>query len=190
MNLKSLTLLSLSLFTHAVHAHPEQPSHMEKLFNQEAVKAVIDVAFETKNVRYTEFATLFNLCQKVPDSEQCGEEYDAKRKNYEIAKANHDVLLMANHPEFIGLLMPPSNYPELTHALKVLGYLNPDLDDIKNDQVLSALNYWLKKHDFSETEQIYFMHALLVRTEELSMQLKESGIKRNDQPGTTDPERV
>jgi hypothetical protein len=175
MKLKQTLLLSLALLTQVAHAQQDVAATIESLFARTSLDAMLEVASETKSERYTEFATLFNYCQKLPNDDKCGKEYNVKRENYEVAKANHDVLIMAQDPEFIGLLMPASNYPELVHALKALGYLSVESSakNAKHEQVMVALNRWLEAHNFSKTEQIYFMHALLVRTEELSKQLIE-----------------
>ncbi|CAH6832904.1 conserved exported hypothetical protein [Vibrio chagasii] len=171
MRFKTAALLTAALFSQAVSAQTEQPIPAEHLFNQASVGAVIDMAFDTKSQRYTEFATLFNLCQKLPDNPQCGEKYEKKRSNYELAKANYNVLLMANEAQFIDLMMPPSNYPELVSALKTLGYLSENETKAEHSLVLEALNEWLVLHSFAKTDEIYFMHALMVRAEELSQQL-------------------
>lgn len=172
MRFKTTALLTAALFTQTVSAQTEQSVTAEYLFNQVAVNAVIDMAFDTKSRQYTEFATLFNLCQKLPDDPQCGEKYEKKRSNYELAKANYNVLLMTNEAEFIDLMMPPSNYPELVSALKTLGYLSENQTKADHSIVLEALNEWLVLHSFAKTDEIYFMHALMVRAEELSQQLQ------------------
>lgn len=172
MRFKTTALLTAALFSQAVSAQTEQSVTAEYLFNQVSVNAVIDMAFDTKSRKYTEFATLFNLCQKLPDDPQCGEKYEKKRSNYELAKANYNVLLMTNEAEFIDLMMPPSNYPELVSALKTLGYLSENQTKEDHSIVLEALNEWLVLHSFAKTDEIYFMHALMVRAEELSQQLQ------------------
>ncbi|MFA0233327.1 hypothetical protein AB4491_30695, partial [Vibrio sp. 10N.261.45.A7] len=109
MKLKTAVLLAAALFSQVAIAQVKEVLPTDTLFNQASIKAVIDMAFHTKSERYTEFATLFNLCQKLPKNPQCGEKYDAKRTNYEVAKANYDVMLMTNDPQFITLMMPPIN---------------------------------------------------------------------------------
>lgn len=172
MKLKTAVLLAVALISQAATAQVKEVLSTDTLFNQASVKAVIDMAFHTKSERYTEFATLFNLCQKLPQNSQCGEKYKAKRTSYEVAKANYDVLVMTNDPQFITLMMPPSNYDEVVTALKTLGYLKKNQGNVVYAQTLDALNQWLVLHNFSKTEDIYFMHALLVRAEELSQQLQ------------------
>ncbi|MEZ9764847.1 hypothetical protein AB4278_18320 [Vibrio splendidus] len=167
MKLKTAVLLAAAFVSQTATAEVEK----DALFNQASVKAVVDMAFQTKSERYTEFATLFNLCQKLPNDPQCGEKYTAKRTSYEVAKANHDVLLMTNNPQFITFMMPQSNYDEVVTALKKLGYLNEMQEKVEYAQTLDALNEWLVLHDFVETDEIYLMHALMVRAEELSQQL-------------------
>ncbi|MEZ9722516.1 hypothetical protein AB4354_09220 [Vibrio splendidus] len=172
MKLKTAVLLVAAFISQTATAQTDEALSTDSLFNQTSVKAVIDMAFRTKSERYTEFATLFNLCQKLPKNPQCGEKYEAKRTSYEVAKANHDVLLMTNNPQFIALMMPPSNYDEVVTALKTLGYLKKNQGNVEYAQTLDALNQWLVLHNFSKTEDIYLMHALLVRAEELSQQLQ------------------
>ena len=171
MKLKTVVLLVVALISQTVIAQTKAVSPTDTLFNQASVKVVIDMAFQTKSERYTEFATLFNLCQKRPSNPQCGEKYELKRTNYEIAKANYDVLLMTNEPQFITLMMPPINYDELVLALKTLGYLSGKQEKVDHAQTLDALNEWLVLHSFAKTEEIYFIHAQMVRAEELSQQL-------------------
>ncbi|PML54855.1 hypothetical protein [Vibrio lentus] len=171
MKLKTVALLATALISQTVTAQTNAVSPTDTLFNQASVKAVIDMAFNTKSERYTEFASLFNLCQKLPNNPQCGEKYELKRTNYEIAKANYDVLLMTNEPQFITLMMPPVNYEELVSGLKTLGYLSDEQEKVEQVQTLEGLNQWLEFHNFAKTDDIYFMHALLVRAEELSQQL-------------------
>ncbi|MEZ9700157.1 hypothetical protein AB4455_08355 [Vibrio sp. 10N.261.46.E12] len=172
MKLKTAVLLAAALFSQVAIAQVKEVLPTDTLFNQASIKAVIDMAFHTKSERYTEFATLFNLCQKLPKNPQCGEKYDAKRTNYEVAKANYDVMLMTNDPQFITLMMPPINYEELVSGLKTLGYLSSELEEVEHAQTLDALNEWLLLHSFAKTDEIYFMHALMVRAEELSQQLQ------------------
>lgn len=171
MKLKTIVLLVVALISQTVTAQTKAVSPTDTLFNQGSVKAVIDMAFQTKSERYTEFASLFNLCQKRPNNAQCDEKYELKRTNYEIAKANYDVLLMTNEPQFITLMMPPVNYEELVSGLKTLGYLSDKQEKVEQAQTLEGLNQWLEFHNFAKTDEIYFMHALLVRAEELSQQL-------------------
>lgn len=171
MKLKTVVLLFSALISQTVTAQVEEVSPTDTRFNQASVKAVIDMAFHTQSERYTEFATLFNLCQKLPDNQQCGEKYEKKRSNYELAKANYNVLLMANEPQWSTLRMPPANYEELVSGLKTLGYLSDEQEKVEQAQTLEGLNQWLEFHDFETTDEIYFMHALLVRAEELSQQL-------------------
>ena len=171
MKLKTIVLLVVALISQTVTAQTKAVSPTDTLFNQGSVKAVIDMAFQTKSERYTEFASLFNLCQKRPNNAQCDEKYELKRTNYEIAKANYDVLLMTNEPQFITLMMPPVNYEELVSGLKTLGYLSDEPEKVEQAQTLDALNEWLVLHRFARTDEIYFMHALMVRAEELSQKL-------------------
>lgn len=170
MKLKTIVLL-VALISQTVTAQTNAVSSTDTLFNQGSVKAVIDMAFNTKSERYTEFASLFNLCQKRPNNPQCGEKYKTKRTNYEVANANYNVLLMTNEPQFITLMMPPVNYEELVSALKTLGYMSDKQVKVDPAQTLEALNQWLEFHNFVETDEIYFMHALMVRAEELSQKL-------------------
>ncbi|NOJ02525.1 hypothetical protein F0236_02035 [Vibrio splendidus] len=170
MKLKTIVLL-IALISQTVTAQTNAVSSTDTLFNQGSVKAVIDMAFNTKSERYTEFASLFNLCQKRPNNPQCGEKYKTKRTNYEVANANYNVLLMTNEPQFITLMMPPVNYEELVSALKTLGYMSDKQVKVDPAQTLEALNQWLEFHNFVETDEIYFMHALMVRAEELSQKL-------------------
>lgn len=171
MKLRIVVLLATALISQTVTAQTNSLSPTDALFNQASVKAVIDMAFNTKSERYTEFASLFNLCQKRPSNPQCGEKYKAKRTNYEVANANYNVLLMTNEPQFITLMMPPVNYEELVSGLKTLGYLSDEPEKVEQAQTLDALNEWLVLHRFARTDEIYFMHALMVRAEELSQQL-------------------
>ena len=170
MKLKTIVLL-VALISQTVTAQTNAVSSTDTLFNQGSVKAVIDMAFNTKSERYTVFASLFNLCQKRPNNPQCGEKYKTKRTNYEVANANYNVLLMTNEPQFITLMMPPVNYEELVSALKTLGYMSDKQVKVDPAQTLEALNQWLEFHNFVETDEIYFMHALMVRAEELSQKL-------------------
>ena len=172
MKLKTVVLLIATLLSQTVTAQTKAVSPTDTLFNQASIQAVIDMAFHTKSERYTEFASLFNLCQKRPNNPQCGEKYNTKRTNYEVAKANHDVLLMTNDPQFLTLKMPLSNHQELVSALKTLGYLSSAQEKVEYAQTLDALNEWLVLHSFAKTDEIYFMHALMVRAEELSQQLQ------------------
>ncbi len=172
MKLKTAVLLAAALISQVVSAQNKAVSPTDTLFNQASVKAVIDMAFNTKSERYTEFASLFNLCQKRPNNPQCGEKYNTKRTNYEVANANYNVLLMTNEPQFITLMMPPINYEELVSGLKTLGYLSSEQEEVEHAQTLDALNEWLLLHSFAKTDEIYFMHALMVRAEELSQQLQ------------------
>lgn len=171
MKLKTVVPLFAALISQTVTAQVEEVSPTGTLFNQASIKAVIDMAFHTQSERYTEFATLFNLCQKLPDNPQCGEKYEKKRSSYELAKANYNVLLMANEPQWITLRMPPANYEELVSGLKTLGYLSDEQEKVEQAQTLEGLNQLLEFHNFAKTDEIYFMHALLVRAEELSQQL-------------------
>ncbi|MCF7485182.1 hypothetical protein [Vibrio sp. A2-1] len=170
MKLKTIVLL-VALISQTVTAQTNAVSPTDTLFNQGSVKAVIDMAFNTKSERYTEFASLFNLCQKRPNNPQCGEKYKTKRTNYEVANANYNVLLMTNEPQFITLMMPPVNYEELVSGLQILGYLDCEQESVDLVQTLDALNEWLVLHRFAKTDEIYFMHALMVRAEELSQKL-------------------
>jgi hypothetical protein len=60
MKLKTIVLL-VALISQTVTAQTNAVSSTDTLFNQGSVKAVIDMAFNTKSERYTEFASLFNL---------------------------------------------------------------------------------------------------------------------------------
>ncbi|NOH98219.1 hypothetical protein [Vibrio sp. 99-70-13A1] len=147
-------------------------SDLDGLYNEEQVNAIISLAFETKSTRYTEFARLFNRCQKQPNHPDCGDSYTAKRTQYEIAKANHAVLQMVYKDEFKYLLMPEVNSPELVVSLQSLGYLNSRSgEDVSYEDTLTALNHWLSANRMRETRDIYLLHALLVRAEELSQRL-------------------
>ncbi|MGF1694117.1 hypothetical protein L4D20_13415 [Vibrio kyushuensis] len=171
----------LAMFTVSItpiaSAETIDTNDIDRLFNQASVDAVISMAYQTKSARYTDFAQLFNLCQKRPQDERCGDEYKTKRTNYEVAKSNHGALVMVNTPEFQSLFMPEVNYPEFVGSLKALGYLDSDLESSKTNQInqeqlLVALNRWLDSNGFEQTSEIYFMHALLVRAQELSQQLE------------------
>ncbi|MGF1755258.1 hypothetical protein L4C33_16895 [Vibrio makurazakiensis] len=160
------------LLASSVMASPNSEVEVDRLFKTESVDAVISMAFETKSSRYTEFAQLFNLCQKRPNDERCGDEYKGKRTRYEVAKSNYGALLMVNAPEFRTLPMPEVNHPEFVNSLKVLGYLKSDLDNVSKEQALFALNQWLVMNDFEMTSDVFLMHALLVRAQELSQLLE------------------
>ncbi|MCK6263469.1 hypothetical protein KP803_09305 [Vibrio sp. ZSDE26] len=174
--LSVVSIISLSIAPAALSQTSSDES-VSTLFNQTSVDAVISVAYQTKSTRYSEFAQLFNLCQKHPVDERCGEEYKLKKSHYEIAKSNHGALVMVNTPEFRSLFMPPVNYPEFVGSLTALGYLSEEQEQekLKQEQVLAALNQWLDLNGFDQTTEIYFMHALLVRAQELSQQLDNRG---------------
>lgn len=150
---------------------------VEHLFVEEEIQTMISVAYQTKSTRYANFATLFNLCQKQPEDARCGDEYTQKKSHYETANANHAVLTMVYGQEFKYLLMPEVNYPELVEALRNLGYLGNGIErDVNYSDTLAALNEWLMSHNMPKTDDIYFLHALLVRTEELSQLLRDEEV--------------
>lgn len=142
-------------------------------FSEPVVEHFIDVAFQYKATAYREFATLFNLCQKQPQHEKCGEGYQSLRTDYEQAKANHQVLIMAWEPEFRSLLLPSLGIAQMKKELSQLGY-TADSTDLEEQDDLVELNKWLVAHEFAPTDRIYLLHGYLVSTDFL---VKRSEIK-------------
>lgn len=166
----TLTLI-MSLFSNLVFAQS-----VDALFPPKQVEKMIEVAFENMSVRYTSFATQFNFCQQQPKHNDCGKSYDHMRAQYQIAKGNHDVLEQVYSQNMKALLMPEMAYVELVDALRELAYLpvGPDADTRYVD-TLNAVNEWLLIHDMPKTEQVMFLHALMIQAEALNQQIRDEG---------------
>ncbi len=161
-----LSLLCSSIFAQDV----------DDLFPAKPVEKMIAVAFENMSLRYTSFATQFNFCQQQPKHTDCGDSYDHKRSQYQIAKGNHDVMEQVYSQNMKALLMPEMAYVELVDSLRELAYLpvGPDVDTRYVD-TLDAVNEWLILHDMPKTEQVMFLHALMIQAEALNQQIRDEG---------------
>ncbi|MGF1776995.1 hypothetical protein [Vibrio nomapromontoriensis] len=160
--------LLLQLSGHAV------AQDIEQRFPPHQVEKILALAFENKSIRYTSFATQFNFCQQKPKHSECGEPYQVKRSNYQIAKGNHDVLEQVYHQEMRALVMPEMAYPDLVTSLRELAYLErkPQADLLYKD-TLHAVNDWLAIHDMPQTTEVYFLHALMIKAEALNQQIRD-----------------
>lgn len=161
----------------AVLGSKVQAQDVEALFPPKQVEKMIDVAFENMSVRYTSFATQFNFCQQQPKHAECGEPYQEKRTQYQIAKGNHDVLEQVYSQQMRTLVMPEMAYPDLVDSLRDLAYLpqGPDADTRYVD-TLHAVNEWLSLHDMPNTEQVMFLHALMIKAEAINQQIRDEDV--------------
>ncbi|PMH38845.1 hypothetical protein BCU70_13650 [Vibrio sp. 10N.286.49.C2] len=163
-----------TLFFLLFYALPLAAADVDVLFPEKQVNSMIDLAFETKSVRYTSFATQFNFCQQKPTHPDCTDSYENKQRKYKSAKANHDVLKQVYHRHMTSLLMPEVAYPELVSSLQLLAYLEAGPDaDILFDDTLNAVNEWLVMHDFPKTDDVYFLHSLMIEAEAMHQNLRD-----------------
>ncbi|MCG9626535.1 hypothetical protein L1D34_17025 [Vibrio mediterranei] len=176
--IRNMVLTSLlALMSSGAVASVNKTENIETLFPAEQVEKMIDLAFENMSIRYTVFATQFNYCQQHPKHSDCGDSYQKKRTQYQIAKGNHDVLEQVFNQQMKTLVMPEMAYPTLVDSLRELAYLDSSANsDIRYIDTLHAVNEWLDMHEMPQTEHVYFLHALMIRTEALSQQIRDEDL--------------
>ncbi|MDN2481186.1 hypothetical protein [Vibrio agarivorans] len=139
---------------------------LSNLFDQQATEQLFDKAYDYKAKAYGDYAVLFNLCQKEPEHARCGEELEFHKAAYNRAKATHEAIIMAGSEPYQDLKLPAVAYQQLSDELIQLGYLT-NAENIRVDQIVTALNQWLADHNLEPTHDIYLLHGYAVSLDAL-----------------------
>ena len=161
--MRTLTLIFLAIMS--VNAYSSEADY-PKFLPEAQVNALIKKAYNGYSKQYSEFAKLFNLCQKKPHDAECKGPYQDAQRNYKAAKALYDTLEVQSDIQFRYLPAPPMSLKPLDDNLRALGYLKtkPDVEPEFRTR-LNALNAWAVKNGLPETNRIYLLHVQLVEAE-------------------------
>ncbi|MCP3699309.1 MAG: hypothetical protein GY920_12240 [Aliivibrio sp.] len=149
----------------SLQANGDIPIDVDTLFESNKIEPFINAAYDNKAKAYGQFASVFNICQKQPNHEKCGKEYQQLELQYNVAKSNHEALMMVWTPEFRTLRLPIAAMPQLGKELTQLGYIAVRNQDLSDEDILVGLNGWLDAHDLANTVDIYLLHGFLVSTD-------------------------
>lgn len=174
-------LYVLALVSSAAWAHPytidgDPHENVESVLPKEKVEPLINDSYALLSTAYTDFAKLFNVCQKTPNNPVCDDRYKVVASCFKKVESNNTVLKALTSDDMKPIHLPEFQLIELQKNLIKLGYMPETIDvhELDRTGLQLGLDNWAHANDLPDADSIYLMHLMLVRSQVLAMDMKQA----------------
>lgn len=128
-----------------------------------SIDDMVAKSYQVMQTRYSDFAVLFNLCQKMPNDHRCGPEYNEAQSRYHQAKSIYDVLNVLVKEDMLDVQLPAGGKHDLYYMLEMLGYI--DVTGDREADLRKGLNHWCQDKGIAESDELYLAHLMMAQTD-------------------------